>query len=87
MFTPEFSVRDRHEHVLVVNHFIETEEALKLSLAFVRARVHYGRQHVPSPTARFVAYYDVRGQKVGGDLEARLTNALQDIAEVKVKRS
>ena len=87
MLTPEFSVRDRHEHVLVVNHFIETEEALKLSLAFVRARVHYGRKHVPSPTARFVAYYDVRGQKVGGDLEARLTNALQDIAEVKVKRS
>jgi hypothetical protein len=87
MFTPEFSARDRTEHILVANHFIETEEALQLSLAFVRARVHYGRQHVPSPSARFVAYYDVRGQKIGDDLEVRLTNALKDVAEVRVKRS
>lgn len=87
MFTPEFSARDATEHILVMNHFIETDEALALSVAFVRARIDYGRQHVPSHAARFVAYYDVRGQHVWDDLETRLTDALGDVAEVKVKRS
>ncbi len=87
MFTPEFSANDATEYVLVANHYIETEEALQLSLAFVRARVRFGRQHIPSPTARFVAYYDVRGQNIGDDLEACLTTALQDVAAVRVRRS
>lgn len=87
MFTPEFSARDATEHTLVMNHFVETDEALALSIAFVRARIHYGRQHVPSRVAKFVAYYDIRGQKVDDDLETRLTDALQDVAEVRVKRS
>ncbi|WP_204357121.1 hypothetical protein [Paraburkholderia tuberum] len=86
MFTPEFSANDATEHTLIANHFIETEEALKLSLAFVRARVIFGLQHVPSP-ARFVTCYDVRGQKVENDLEDRLKNALGDVTEVRVKRS
>jgi hypothetical protein len=86
MFTPEFSANDATEYTLIANHFIETEEALKLSLAFVRARVIFGLQHVPSP-ARFVTCYDVRGQKVETDLEERLRNALEDVTEVRVKRS
>lgn len=86
MFTPEFSGNDATEHILIANHFIETEEALNLSLAFVRARVIFGLQHVPTP-ARFVAYYDVLGQKVENDLEGRLENALGDVVEVRVKRS
>ncbi len=87
MFTPEFSARDKPDYILVTNHFIETEAALELSIAFVRARVNFGRQHVLSPAATFVAYCDVRGQKVGDDLEERLITALQDVAEVRVKRS
>lgn len=82
-----FLARDATEHVLVANHYIETEEALQISLAFVRARVYFGREHIPSPAARFVAYYDVRGRNVGDDLEARLAVALQDVAEVRVRRS
>ncbi|MDR0243393.1 MAG: hypothetical protein LBJ65_17510 [Burkholderia sp.] len=87
MFTPELSARDRSEYILVVNHFIETIEAFELSVAYVRARVHYGRQHVPSRAATFVVYYDVRGQSVEDDLEVRLNNALHDVVEVRVKRS
>jgi hypothetical protein len=86
MFAPEFSANDATEHILIANHFIETEEALNLSLAFVRARVLFGQQHVPSP-AKFVALYDVRGQNVRDNLEDRLRSALGDVAEVQVKRS
>ncbi len=38
MFTAEFSARDRTEHILGANHFVETG-ALQLSLAFVLARI------------------------------------------------
>ena len=86
MFTPEFSATDATEHTLIANHHVETEEALNLSVAFVRARILFGRRHVPLPT-RFVAHYDVRGQRVVDDLESRLEKALGDVAEVRVKRS
>jgi hypothetical protein len=46
MFTPEFSTHDYSEHILVVNHFIETDEAVELSLAFVRARIQYGLETI-----------------------------------------
>jgi hypothetical protein len=87
MFTPEFSTTDATEHTLIDNHYVETDEALNLSITFVRARLLYGRQHVPLFAARFVAYYDVRGQKVTDDLERRLQEPLGDVAEVRVKRS
>ncbi|MGF6935504.1 hypothetical protein OKW41_004666 [Paraburkholderia sp. UCT70] len=61
MFTPEFSATDAAEHILLANHYLETEEALNLSIAFVRGRIHFGRQHVPLP-ATFVVHYDVRGE-------------------------
>ncbi|CAE6699888.1 hypothetical protein [Paraburkholderia aspalathi] len=86
MFTPEFSATDATEHTLIANHYVETEDALNLSVAFVRARILFGRQHVPLPT-RFVAHYDVRGQRIVDDLEGRLEKALGDVAEVRVKRS
>ncbi|MFL9956319.1 hypothetical protein PQR21_34510 [Paraburkholderia nemoris] len=86
MFTPEFSTTDATEHTLIANHYVETEDALNLSVAFVRVRILFGRQHVPLPT-RFVAHYDVRGQRVVDDLEGRLDKALGDVAEVRVKRS
>ncbi|MBB5496860.1 hypothetical protein [Paraburkholderia sp. MM5384-R2] len=86
MFTPEFSATDAAEHILIANHYVETEEALNLSIAFVRGRIHFGRQHVPLP-ATFVVHYDVRGQRVMVELETRLEQALADVAKVRVKRS
>ncbi|CAB3638877.1 hypothetical protein LMG24238_00095 [Paraburkholderia sediminicola] len=86
MFTPEFSATDATQHTLIANHYVETEEALNLSVAFVRARILFGRQHVPQPT-RFVVHYDVRGQRVADNLEGRLKKTLGDVAEVRVKRS
>jgi hypothetical protein len=85
-FTPGFSATNAAEHTLIANHYVEKEQALNLSIALVRACIYFGRQHVP-PLARFVAHYDVRGQKVADDLESRLEQALGDVAEVRVKRS
>jgi hypothetical protein len=87
MFTPEFSTADATEHTLIANHYVETQAALNLSVAYVRARIRFGRQHVPLPAARFVVVYDVRGQKVADDLESCLHQALGDVAEIRVKRS
>ena len=87
MFTPEFSTADATELTLIANHYVETQVALNLSVAFVRARILFGRQHVPLPDARFVVFYDVRGQKVADDIEDCLQQALGDVAEVRVKRS
>lgn len=87
MFTPEFSTADATEHTLVANHYVETQVALNLSVAFVRARVLFGRQHVPLPAARFVVVYDVRGQKVEDDLEGCLHQMLGDVAEIRVQRA
>ncbi|MBB5404749.1 hypothetical protein OKW50_006811 [Paraburkholderia youngii] len=87
MFTPEFSTADATEHTLIANHYVETQVALNLSVAFVRARILFGRQHVPLSDPRFVVFYDVRGQKVADDIEDCLQQALGDVAEVRVKRS
>jgi hypothetical protein len=87
MFTPEFSTADATGHTLIANHYVETQVALNLSVAFVRARILFGRQHVPLPSARFVVHYDVRGQKVADDLEGCLQQVLGDVAEIRVIRS
>ncbi len=86
MFTPEFVARDGSEFHLVANHDIGTETARALSIAFVRARVAFGRYNVPDPKARFVVHYDVRGQSVPEDVEAKLAEKLGDLCEVVVKR-
>lgn len=36
MLPPEFSATNTAEHTLIANHYVETEKALNLSVAFVR---------------------------------------------------
>lgn len=86
MFTPEFVARDGSEFHLVANHDIGTDTARALSIAFIRARIAFGRSNVPDPKARFFVHYDVRGQLVPEDVEAKLAEKLGDICEVVVKR-
>lgn len=78
MFTPEFTRNDGQEYVLVANHYVETADTLALSVAFNRARIAFGRKHVPGPNATFVVHYDMRGQNVASDIEERLRLALED---------
>lgn len=85
MFTPEFTRGDGQEYVLVANHYVETPDALALSIAFTRARIAFGRSQVPVPNAMFVVHYDVRGQRVGGNIEEQLKLALKDVATTFVK--
>ena len=86
MFTPEFSSKDASEFHLVANHYLETDDALSLSVEFVRHRVRFGRQHVPNPDAKFVVHYDVRGQNVPHDIVEKLRAALAGFCEVRVKQ-
>ncbi|CAJ0705439.1 hypothetical protein [Ralstonia wenshanensis] len=85
MFTPEFTKGDGQEYVLVANHYVETPDALALSIAFTRARIAFGRSQVPVPDAVFAVHYDVRGQKVASNIEEQLKLALSDVAKTFVK--
>jgi len=86
MFTPEFAAIDESEFHLVANHYLETRDARSLSVEFIRHRVIFGRQNVPTPGAKFVVHYDVRGQNVPGDIEEILRAALAGFCEVIVKQ-
>jgi hypothetical protein len=86
MFTPELVARDGSEFHLVANHDIGTDTARSLSMAFMRARIAFGRANVPDPNARFIVHYDVRGQLVPEDVEAKLVEKLGDVCEIVVKR-
>jgi hypothetical protein len=86
MFTPEFFRDEPAEYILVANHYVETEEAIALSTAFIRARIAYGRQHVPNEAGKFVVVYDVRGQLVADDFEQRCEEELGNLATIRVKR-
>jgi hypothetical protein len=86
MFTPEFSGKDGSEFQLVANHYLGNDEALKLSVDFVRSRVAFGRLHVPDAGARFVVRYDLREQALPADMEDRLRAALSGACEVEVMK-
>jgi hypothetical protein len=83
MFTPEFTSKDGSEFHLVANHKLGDDEALTLSVDFVRSRVAFGKLHVPTPAAKFVVHYDLRGQAVAADIEDRLRAALSGVCEVE----
>jgi hypothetical protein len=85
MFTPEFTKNDGQEYILVANHYVETADALALSIAFNRARIAFGRSQVPAPNAMFSVHYDVRGQKVANNIEEQLKLALKDVAATSVR--
>jgi hypothetical protein len=87
MFTPEFVAQDGSEFHLVANHYLETEAARLLSIEFIRHRVRFGRQNVPTPAAKFVVHYDVRGQNLPDDIEESLRMALAEFCEVRVKQT
>jgi hypothetical protein len=86
MFTPEFTSKDGSEFHLVANHKLGDDEALTLSVDFVRSRVAFGKLHVPTPAATFVVHYDLRGQAVAADIEDRLRAALSGVCEVQAMK-
>jgi hypothetical protein len=86
MFTPEFTDKDGSEFHLVANHYVGDDQALSLSVDFVRSRVAFGKLHVPTPGGKFVVHYDLRGQALPGDIEDRLRAALSGVCEVQVMK-
>ena len=86
MFTPEFIDEERGEVVLVSNHSLASAEAVQFSIAFNKARVVYGRSQVPNHIREFRVIYDIRGQKMSADEEARICIDLQAFCRVEFMR-
>ena len=85
MFTPEFVKTESGSYVLVANHFVETNSALELSIAFNRARLEYAKTQLPKTIINCTLVYDIRGQKVPASAIEKLRSAFSDIFEFKVK--
>jgi hypothetical protein len=83
MTCPEFSSPQKGEAVFVASHRIETAEALRLSIAFNRARIEHARKHLPPTLPRCVLFYDLRGQHYSADSPADIQHALGSICEVR----
>ena len=86
MFTPELVSEELGEFVLVANHSLESAEAARLSVEYNRARILYGRPHLPSESWKCRLVYDVRGQSVDDLTIAQVRADLCDVATVEFKR-
>lgn len=72
MFTPEFISSVHGEFVLVANHDLEGEVAVRFSIEYNRARMAFGRSHVPESIRTCRLIYDIRGQNVPSETEANI---------------
>lgn len=86
MFTPEFVRTELGEFVLVASHSLESTEAARLSVEYNRARILYGRPHLPSGSWKCRLVYDVRGQSVSELTIDEVRTQLRDVATVEFKR-
>lgn len=86
MFTPDFVLPDRGECVLVANHSLASDEAVRLSLDFVLARIAFGRRHLPAEIRTCRVVYDIRGQLISETVIAAMTAAVGTAAQVEFKR-
>lgn len=86
MFTPEFINEEAGEYILVSNHCLTSKEAVSFSIEFNRARIAYGKRHLPThiPTCRLI--YDIRGQDVSSQVIECITRALGSDVLLEFKR-
>jgi len=71
MFVPEFSSKDTF--VLVHNHLLDSEKAVRLSATFTHARLHHASRHLPEGVSRVEVIFDCRGQNMNATAEKLLT--------------
>lgn len=83
MFTPELVNHEQGECVLVANHALESEERVRLSIAYKSARAIFGAKHLPPHIQKCRIIYDIRGQTVAAETKEGLREALQDHCTVE----
>lgn len=86
MFTPEFVSSVHGEFVLVANHCLESDDAIRLSIEYNRARIAYGRINMPDEIRTCRVIYDARGQRVTQDVENRVRSDLQSECILEFRR-
>lgn len=86
MFTPEFVVPHRGEFVLVANHSLESDEAVRLSIEFVLARIAYGATQLPPEIRVCRVVYDIRGQRVVDAAISSIEKAVEALAQMEFRR-
>lgn len=86
MFSPEFVNEQNGTVVLVASHNVATPESLALSTAFNRARIAFGKQHVPPALNTWRVFYDVRGQGLPDTSIAQIHAALDDLCQLDFER-
>ncbi|MFZ6876432.1 hypothetical protein ACO0LF_30640 [Undibacterium sp. Di27W] len=86
MFTPEFTIHEKNEYVLVASHSLENPEAIRLSLQYNKARIAFAHQHLPAHMNACRIIYDVRGQSVSAKTLDAITESLAAICTVEFKR-
>lgn len=86
LFTPEFVSEEQREIVLVSNHGLSSQEAVRLSVAYNKARIAFGLQHMPEGPWKVRVFYDVRGQSIPEERLREISEALSAVAVVEFKR-
>jgi hypothetical protein len=86
LFTPEFMSEEQREIVLVSNHGLSSPEAVRLSIAYNKARIAFGLEHMPEGPWKVRVFYDVRGQNIPEDRLLEISKALSGLAVVEFKR-
>lgn len=72
--------------MLVANHSLENAESVQLSIAYNKARIAFGRSHMPSEIQHCQLIYDVRGQTVSEASIAKIRGELDSLCNLEFKR-
>ena len=86
MFTPEFTSETEREFVLVANHSLDSDEAVRLSIAYNLSRIAFGMTNVAPRLERCRLVYDIRGQRVADEVIRRIHRALDPHCILEFKR-
>ena len=84
MTTPELVNEEDGAFVFVANHFIATDEAFRLSIAYNKARMAHAVQNLPQRLSKCVIFYDIRGQRISNARLDALRSALSEAYEVRI---
>jgi hypothetical protein len=86
MFTPEFVSDEQGEFVLVANHRLDNDGLVQMSVEYNRARIAFGKAHVPGHLKLCRVIYDIRGQLVSETSIGEVRQALEGVCNLEFMR-
>lgn len=86
MFTPEFTNEEQGTFMLVANHSLADAKARQLSVDYNLARIKFGLAQLPSGINKCILVYDIRGQRIDGDVITWLRSSFAHIHELRIEK-